>query len=84
MDVARIVKALEEKRSLLDTAIAEVIALNGHSQHGAAVAGLTIGEPPSPPITRRTVSAAARRKMSLAAKARWVARKAKKPRAKTL
>ena len=75
MDVSRIVKALEEKRSLLDTAIAEVIALNGHSQHGAAVAGLTIGEPPPPPITTRKVSAAARRKMSLAQKARWVARR---------
>jgi hypothetical protein len=82
MDVSRIVKALETKIAALQSAVTEVAALNGGGPVSDGLAPVMVDVPVR--RRRKGISAAARRKMSLAAKARWAAKKAKQPRAKSL
>jgi hypothetical protein len=62
-NIAGMVKELQQERDRLDQAIAALAPLAGTSKTSSARGGAT-GQ-------RRTLSAAARRKVSLAQKARW-------------
>jgi hypothetical protein len=68
-DIAEILKELQQERSRLDKAIGALETLLGQN-HAKPAQGQTTK-------TRRTMSAAARRKIGLAQKARWAKAKGK-------
>ena len=81
MNVNEIVQQLRNERSKLDAAI---LALEGVSNNGASAPAKRRGRPPgsinkpattSAPKKRRTMSAAARKLISEAQKARWAKQK---------
>lgn len=73
MDTKQILAELRAERSRLETAI------NALEQIGVGIAPVRVGRPAAGPEAgpkrRRTMSAAARKRISEAAKARWAARK---------
>jgi ABC-type transporter Mla subunit MlaD len=81
MNLSEIIKELTQERSKLDAAI---LALEGVSNNGASAPAKRRGRPPgstnqsaatSAPRKRRTMSAAARKLISEAQKARWAKQK---------